>query len=106
MSSVASSGTASQHPERIASGALSPPMTSTAARKNALLRLAIACLARLDPGLRLVRVHLERQLRVDVAAVVAGGVGQLAGPALGTADVMDRPQRVVRAALSLARFAG
>src|SRR5688500_2674957 len=113
-SSGPSSGAASQQPWRMASGALSPPMTSTAARKHALL-----CGAGFQPALLqreqerkqagsphhkrlgLVLVHLKRQLRVDVTAVVAGAVGELAGAALGAADVVDGLQRVVRAALAL-----
>src|SRR5687767_9058019 len=101
-SSGPSSGAASQQPWRMASGALSPPMTSTAARKHALLRRG----QRGSRRLGLFLVHLKRQLRVDVPAVVAGAVRELAGAALGTADVVDRLQRVVRAALALARLAG
>src|SRR5205809_478386 len=73
-------------------------MTSTAARKND----SSDCLR---CRLSLVLVHLERKLGVHVAAVVAGGVGELGGAALGAADGMDRPQRVVRQALALAGLA-
>src|SRR5215204_3781579 len=111
----------------MASGALSPPMTSTAARKQgspvcgAGFQPAPSCGAGFQPALgwcreagwkpapqgsALVGVHLQRQLRVDVPAIVARAVGQLPGAALGAADVVDRLQRVVRAALALARLAG
>src|SRR5215213_3238358 len=86
----------------MAPGALSPPMTSTAARKNGSSGFVVGeTFARLG----LVRLHVERELRVHVAAVVAGGVGKLGAAALGTADVVDGPQRVVRAALALAGLA-
>src|SRR2546428_3397 len=85
----------------MAPGALSPPMTSTAARKNGSSGFSRRGL---QPDL-LFLVHLERKLRVHVAAVVAGGVGELGRAALGAADVVDRPQRVVGAALALAGLA-
>src|SRR5262245_38833507 len=47
---------------------------------------------------------LKRQFRVDVAAVVAGGVRQLGRAALRTADIVNRPQRLMRAAFALPRF--
>src|SRR4051794_26527446 len=51
-------------------------------------------------------LDLQRQLRVDVAAVVAGAVWELGVAALGAGDVMDRLEGVVRAALALAGLAG
>jgi hypothetical protein len=50
------------------------------------------------------RLHLKRELGVHVAAVIAGTVGELGAAALGTTDVVNRLERVMRAALSLAGF--
>src|SRR3954471_5969244 len=49
-------------------------------------------------------LDLKRELRVDVAAVVARAVRKLRAAALGTTDVMDRRPRVMRAALALSCF--
>src|SRR5438034_32184 len=105
MSSAPSSGTASQQPLRISSGARSPPITSTAAR-TARLRSRHARVNRAvhqaRARLRLVRLDLQGELGVDVAAVVAGGVRQLGAAALGAAYVMNRLEGQVGAALALA----
>src|SRR4051794_21690565 len=105
----------------MAAGALSPPMTSTAARTLVLPEFAhdargavvkpqaeggasTAPCARV-PLRRLLLFHRQRQLRVHIAAVVAGGVRELGVAALRAADVVDRLQRVVRTAFALARLA-
>ena len=56
-------------------------------------------------GLFLILLDRHRELRIDEAAVVARAVGQLGGAALGAADVVDRLEGVMRAALSLAHLA-
>ena len=49
--------------------------------------------------------HLQRQLGIDIPAIVAGAMGQLGVGTLRTADVMNRPQRVMRTPLTLAGLA-
>src|SRR5688500_1943023 len=122
MASPSSSrGAASQHPLRMAPGARSPPITSTAARTAKLLQKAevrrqraeseAVCVLpsafRLLPcvSLRLVLIDLKRQLGIHVAAVVSGGVGELGAAALLAAVVVNRLKRHVRATLALARLA-
>src|SRR5687767_932130 len=92
-SSPSSSGAASQQPLRIAAGALSPPITSTAARKGYLL-----------PEIKLSRllIDLQRELGVDVPAIVAGAVRQLGVAALWAAHVVDRLEGLMRSTLALA----
>src|SRR5262245_4766218 len=48
---------------------------------------------------------LKRQFWVDVAAVVAGAVRQLGVAVLGTANVRNRPQSMMRPPLALSRLA-
>src|SRR5687767_3649781 len=99
LSSSSSSGAASQHPLRMAAGARSPPMTSTAARTEVLRG---SCW-RARSGL--IRLDREGELGVDVTAVLARGVRELGVAALGASDVVDRLERQVGAALALARLA-
>src|SRR5690349_14385868 len=73
-------------------------------RMNAVARVPSPSILRPSP-LILVLLDLESQLRVDVAAVVAGRVGELGVAALGAADVVDRLERLVRTAFALARLA-
>src|SRR5258707_3804487 len=56
-------------------------------------------------GLFLFLLDGQGQLGVDVTAIVARAVGQLGIAALGTADVMDGLQGVMRAAFALAHLA-
>src|SRR3954467_14893181 len=51
-------------------------------------------------------VRLQRELRVDVPAVVAGAVGELGVAALRAADVVDRLEGQVGPALALAGLGG
>src|ERR1700760_4016849 len=94
-SSPVSKGAASQQPLRMASGALSPPITSTAARTVP---------PRTGESVHVGR-HLQRELRIDVSAVVACAVGELGVAALRAAHIVNRLERKVRTALSLAGFA-
>ena len=50
-------------------------------------------------------IDLQSELGIDVPAVVAGAVRELGVAALWTADVVNGLQRLVRAALALARLA-
>jgi hypothetical protein len=61
--------------------------------------------SKIQNGLGLFLLHLQRQLRVHIPAVVAGAVGQLGAAALGAPDEMDRGQRVMRPTPTLAGFA-
>ena len=56
-------------------------------------------------GLGNFRLHLQRELGIDVTAVVACAVRKLGVAALGAADGMDGLERVVRSPLALAGFA-
>ena len=55
--------------------------------------------------LRLFIFHLQRQLGIDVTTIVASAMRQLGVGTLRAADVMDRPQRMMRTPLTLARLA-
>src|SRR5688500_2132187 len=120
MASPSSSrGAASQHPLRMAPGARSPPITSTAARAAKLLQkgevrrqraeseavCVLPSALRLLPcvSLRLVLIDLKRRLAIHVAAVVAGGVGELGAAARRAAGVVRRPES--RVGVPLARLA-
>src|SRR5947209_4402279 len=94
MSSLARRGAASQQPWRMANGAWSPPMTSTAARTKKIL---------LESGGFL--IHLESKFGVHIAAIVAGTVRELGVAALGATDIMNGFQRQMGPAFPLARFA-
>lgn len=48
--------------------------------------------------------HLQRQLGIDIPAIIAGAVWKLGVGTLRTAYVMNRPQRVMRTPLTLARL--
>src|SRR5258708_343663 len=78
---------------RWAAATRAPPMTSTAARTGVL-----------PEALGLTGFHLQRQLRVDVAAVITRRVRKLRASALRAPHVMDRLKGVVRTPLTLARF--
>src|SRR5688572_16972746 len=56
-------------------------------------------------GSGLIRLDREGELRIDVPAVLARGVRELGVAALGAADVVDRLEGQVGAALALARLA-
>src|SRR5687768_486051 len=91
---------ASQQPFRMAAGALSPPITSTAARTvtppcpqqklpvvSCQLPAGLLHWQLLTGNWQLfgLLLDLKRELRVHVPAVVAGTMGELGGAALGTA---------------------
>jgi len=52
----------------------------------------------------LIGVHLQGEFWIDIAAVIAGGVGKFVAAALGAADIMNGLERLMRPAFALAGF--
>src|ERR1051325_532583 len=93
LSPEASNGAASQHPLRMAAGALSPPITSTATRTE-ISPVGAAC-GRPWGGGGTPPLHplfgflldMQRQLGIHIRAVITGAMRELVRTTLGTADI-------------------